>query len=70
MRPTGKARRVLEAIPRDAWLTAGEIGARIGMHAMSVAMIIRNRLLWAFVDRRPAQRKRRHVRWEYRRLTP
>jgi len=70
VRLAGKAWRVLEAIPRDAWLTAGEIGAKIGMHAMSVAMIIWSRLLWAFVDRRPAQRERKHVRWEYRRLTP
>jgi len=64
----GKALRVLRAIPRDAWLTAGEIAARVGMHAMGVAMIIRNRLLWAFVTRRPARRSGRRVRWEYRRL--
>ena len=67
MRLTGKALRVLQAVPRDAWATAGEIAARLkGFNAMSVAMIIRYRLLGPFVTAR--QRMNRRRSWEYRRI--
>lgn len=66
VRLAGKALSVLEAIPRDGWATAGEIAARLGVTAMSVAMIIRYRLLGPFVTRR--LRPSRKLKWEYRRL--
>ena len=64
---TSRAERILEALSRDRWMRAGEIAKRVGLAAQAVALIIKNELLYAYVERRPARGQR--WRWEYRRIT-
>ena len=63
---SGKAERILRALSRDRWMRAGEIAKRVGLAAQAVALIIKNELLYVYVERRPARGQR--WRWEYRRI--
>jgi len=64
-----KAEKILEAIPRDRWVSAAEIAAETGIGSIQVSALIKRSLLNVFVEReliRPS-RIRRHF---YRRLRP
>ena len=46
---------ILEAIPRDRWVSAAEIAAETGISSRRVAGIIKEKLLDADVERRPTR---------------
>jgi hypothetical protein len=50
------AERILEAIPRDRWVSAAEIAAVVGISSHLVGALIGFRLLGADVERRPKWR--------------
>ena len=58
---------ILEAIPRDSWVSAVEISAETGMSSLKVAGIIRGNLLGVDVERR-SMRPSRCRSYLYRRL--
>jgi hypothetical protein len=45
--------RILEAIPYDEWISSREIADRIGVGTRIVAQMIRYRLLYVYVERKP-----------------
>lgn len=51
--PETLAERILDAIPYDGWVSAAEIAAQVGASSRTVAMLIRQRLLHMYVERRP-----------------
>jgi len=67
---------ILEAIPFDGWVSAGEIAAKTGIPPQAVGIIISKSLVPVFVERRETverpdkktfEYKRRHVYLEPRR---
>jgi len=61
------AEKILEAIPRDRWVSAAEIAAKTGISSRRVAGIIRINLLGADVERR-SKRPSGSLFYLYRRL--
>ena len=61
-----KAEKILEAIPRDRWVSALEIAAVVNLTPNKVGGVIRSSLIIAHVERKPVSHMQRH--YLYRRL--
>jgi len=62
-----KPERILREIPKDEWISAADIGKKIGLSSRSVGSLIGIYLLNKFVERRISPKYSGHV-YEYKQL--
>jgi len=63
-----KPERILREIPKDEWISAADIGKKIGLTPHTVGALIGIHLLNRFVERRTSPKYASHVH-EYKQLT-